>query len=71
MTALTSEGGVKVNEMFPVEIVNIGAHIMLITIASFLIANIIHMWISFHKEQSYRQDTGPVDKQITVRMLTN
>ena len=44
VTALTPDGGVKVNEMFPVEIVNIGAHIMLISIASFLIANIIHMW---------------------------
>jgi ferredoxin len=44
VTALTPEGGVRVNEMFPVETVNIGAHIMLITIASFLISNIIRMW---------------------------
>ena len=44
VTSLTPEGGVKVNEMFPVEVVNIGAHIMLITIASFLISNIIRMW---------------------------
>jgi len=44
VTALTAEGGVKVNEMFPVETVNIGAHIMLITIASFLISNLIRMW---------------------------
>ena len=30
VTSLTPDGGVKVNEMFPVETVNIGAHIMLI-----------------------------------------
>ena len=44
VTSLTPEGGVKVNEMFPVETVNTGAHIMLITIAGFLISNIIRMW---------------------------
>jgi ferredoxin len=44
VTSLTPEGGVKVNEMFPVEVVNTGAHIMLITIAGFLISNIIRMW---------------------------
>jgi ferredoxin len=44
VTSLTPDGGVKVNEMFPVEVVNIGAHIMLITIAGFLISNIIRMW---------------------------
>lgn len=44
VTSLTPEGGVKVNEMFPVEIVNIGAHIMLISIASVLISNLIRMW---------------------------
>jgi ferredoxin len=44
VTSLTPEGGVKVNEMFPVETVNIGAHIMLISIAGFLISNIIRMW---------------------------
>ena len=55
VTSLTSEGGVMVNEMFPVETVNIGAHIMLITIASFLVSNIIRMWyLTILKDKSLK-----------------
>ncbi|HVN57211.1 MAG TPA: 4Fe-4S dicluster domain-containing protein [Bacteroidales bacterium] len=55
VTTLTPDGGVKINEMFPVETVNIGAHIMLISIASFLIANIIRMWyLTLLKDRSVR-----------------
>ena len=55
VTALTAEGGVKVNEMFPVETVNTGAHIMLVSIASFLIVNIIRMWyFTLLKDKSIR-----------------
>jgi quinone-modifying oxidoreductase subunit QmoC len=44
VTALNPDGGVRVNEMFPVEWVNIGAHIMAISVASILITNILRMW---------------------------
>jgi len=55
VTSLTPEGGVKVNEMFPVEIVNTGAHIMLISIAFFLISNIIRMWyLTILKDKSVK-----------------
>ncbi len=55
VTSLTPDGGVKVNEMFPVETVNIGAHIMLISIACFLISNIIRMWyLTILKDKSLK-----------------
>jgi len=55
VTSLTTDGGVKVNEMFPVEWVNIGAHIMLISIAGFLISNIFRMWyLTILKDKSLK-----------------
>ena len=44
VTQLSAEGGVKINEMFPVEWIHLGDLIMAAVIAGLLISNVIRMW---------------------------
>ncbi len=44
VTSLNPEGGVKLNEMFPVHWVHLGDMIMAAGIGGLLITNILHMW---------------------------
>ena len=44
VTALNADGGVKINEMFPMHWVHLGDLIMAAGIGGLLISNILHMW---------------------------
>jgi len=41
---LTADGGVRINEMFPIPMIHLGDMIMAAVVSFFLISNIIHMW---------------------------
>ncbi len=44
VTDLTADGGVKINEMFPVDWIHLGDTIMALSIAFLLVSNIFRMW---------------------------
>lgn len=55
VTELNSEGGVKINEMFPVHWVHIGDWIMAAAIGGLLISNVIRMWyLVIYKDKTVR-----------------
>ncbi|MDA3905215.1 MAG: 4Fe-4S dicluster domain-containing protein [Bacteroidales bacterium] len=41
---LNADGGVKINEMFPIPMIHLGDMIMAAFVSFFLISNILHMW---------------------------
>ncbi len=55
VTSLTTEGGVRLNDMFPVKWIDIGDHIMAITVGGLLLSNIFRMWyLSVYKDKSVK-----------------